>query len=532
VSFQQKTPKHVKDKIRQAKQGDLYSCYTVSDYYFDGEVVEEDLEKSKHYLKKVSKIINNSSFRLKKIELSDYKKFPSLVFNTSKKNTTVIIGNNGSGKSTILESIAKCLHFLSDNIRIKNNNNYRFNDSEINITSKSGYSYINSTVEIKDYLFNCSLAKNSENIPRKISSHLEEFKSLAGMYQKSNDLEDNKLSYPLLAYYPVERSVVMRREDTTKFSESKSSGFDRKTEGLKNSFDGTSNFKEFFIWFKELDDIINEHKAKNSITKEELEAAILKNAEIDDIQALLSKLINNKSNSAEKSKEILIKQQDFVTRSIATFLSNIDNINIKRSPSLDMTVTQDGREISIFNLSQGEKTLISLISDIARRLVILNPDLENPLHGTGIVLIDEIDLHLHPQWQQTIVQKLENTFPNIQFIVSTHSPLVLTTVTSEQIKIINETSGRFEIISPLSNPFGKQSSEALAIMNTSETPKVHNDDIEALINKFEGLVKSGQEELRSTQEIKKRIEKTGYTFEKSDIELWRFIADNNDLFSD
>jgi predicted ATP-binding protein involved in virulence len=197
-----------------------------------------------------------------------------------------------------------------------------------------------------------------------------------------------------------------------------------------------------------------------------------------------------------------------------------------------MTVTQDGREISIFNLSQGEKTLISLISDIARRLVILNPDLENPLHGTGIVLIDEIDLHLHPQWQQTIVQKLENTFPNIQFIVSTHSPLVLTTVTSEQIKIINETSGRFEIISPLSNPFGKQSSEALAIMNTSETPKVHNDDIEALINKFEGLVKSGQEELRSTQEIKKRIEKTGYTFEKSDIELWRFIADNNDLFSD
>lgn len=86
-----------------------------------------------------------------------------------------------------------------------------------------------------------------------------------------------------------------------------------------------------------------------------------------------------------------------------------------------MTVIKNGSEISIFNLSQGEKTLIALVSDIARRLVILNPSLENPLNGYGIVLIDEIDLHLHPKWQQTIVQKLENTFPNIQFILSTHS---------------------------------------------------------------------------------------------------------------
>ncbi|WP_164672451.1 AAA family ATPase, partial [Vibrio cholerae] len=89
-----------------------------------------------------------------------------------------------------------------------------------------------------------------------------------------------------------------------------------------------------------------------------------------------------------------------IQESIKTFVSDIDQVKISRTPHLDMTVIKN------------------------------NPSLENPLNGYGIVLIDEIDLHLHPKWQQTIVQKLENTFPNIQFILSTHSPLVLTTVTS------------------------------------------------------------------------------------------------------
>ncbi|HBN6919362.1 TPA: AAA family ATPase, partial [Vibrio cholerae] len=119
-------PKYVKDKIRQAKQGDLYSSFTVSEYYYDGEVLERDIEQSELYLRNVSRIINNAKIRLRNISLYDYKKFSKLKFTSSEKNTTIIIGNNGSGKSTILESISKCLQFLSDNIRIQNNNNYKF----------------------------------------------------------------------------------------------------------------------------------------------------------------------------------------------------------------------------------------------------------------------------------------------------------------------------------------------------------------------------------------------------------------------
>ncbi len=68
---------------------------------------------------------------------------------------------------------------------------------------------------------------------------------------------------------------------------------------------------------------------------------------------------------------------------------------------------------------------MALVGDIARRLSIMNPALENPLHGNGVVLIDEVDLHLHPKWQRSLIQQLTATFPNCQFILTTHSPLVI-----------------------------------------------------------------------------------------------------------
>ncbi len=84
-------PKYVKDKIRQAKQGDLYSSFTVSEYYYDGEVLERDIEQSELYLRNVSRIINNAKIRLRNISLYDYKKFSKLKFTSSEKNTTIIL---------------------------------------------------------------------------------------------------------------------------------------------------------------------------------------------------------------------------------------------------------------------------------------------------------------------------------------------------------------------------------------------------------------------------------------------------------
>jgi predicted ATP-binding protein involved in virulence len=86
---------------------------------------------------------------------------------------------------------------------------------------------------------------------------------------------------------------------------------------------------------------------------------------------------------------------------------------------------ENDKNLNVNQLSQGEKSLMALVGDIARRLAMMNPKLDNPLLGKGIILIDEIDMHLHPQWQRSIIQRLQTTFPNCQFILTTHSPLVI-----------------------------------------------------------------------------------------------------------
>lgn len=75
-------------------------------------------------------------------------------------------------------------------------------------------------------------------------------------------------------------------------------------------------------------------------------------------------------------------------------------------------------------MSDGYRIIVALVADIASRLAEANPQLENPLLGEGIVLIDEADLHLHPSWQRRFLKDLSNTFPNIHFITTTHSPLI------------------------------------------------------------------------------------------------------------
>ena len=93
-------------------------------------------------------------------------------------------------------------------------------------------------------------------------------------------------------------------------------------------------------------------------------------------------------------------------------------------------------EILPFNyLSDGQRNIIGIVADIAYRCVLLNPylELDAAINSSGIVLIDELDLHLHPKWQRTIISKLKETFPNIQFITTTHSPFIIQSLKNKEL---------------------------------------------------------------------------------------------------
>jgi predicted ATP-binding protein involved in virulence len=127
-------------------------------------------------------------------------------------------------------------------------------------------------------------------------------------------------------------------------------------------------------------------------------------------------------------------------------------------------------------LSDGVRAMITLVADLALRCARLNGHLKEraPRETEGIVLIDEVDLHLHPGWQQRVIVSLRKAFPNIQFIVSTHSPQVLSTVGRENIRMVFQTpQGQWHALCPLQEVKGIESAVALNdIMGVNPIPPV------------------------------------------------------------
>jgi predicted ATP-binding protein involved in virulence len=113
-----------------------------------------------------------------------------------------------------------------------------------------------------------------------------------------------------------------------------------------------------------------------------------------------------------------------IQRAIAQFLEGFNNLRFEAQP-FRLVIDKAQVTLDVAQLSDGERSFLAIVCDLCRRLALANPGLENPLEGAGVVLIDEIELHLHPKWQREVVQKLRTTFPNIQFIATTHSPFVI-----------------------------------------------------------------------------------------------------------
>ena len=124
----------------------------------------------------------------------------------------------------------------------------------------------------------------------------------------------------------------------------------------------------------------------------------------------------------------------------------------------------------INKLSDGYKSMISLVADIAYRMAVLNPQFLGDVckNTDGVVLIDEIDLHLHPAWQQRVLEDLRAIFPKVQFIVSAHAPAVINTVERESIRILKNRN----VIIPQIETYGKDTNSVLkAIMDAQKNLK-------------------------------------------------------------
>ena len=186
--------------------------------------------------------------------------------------------------------------------------------------------------------------------------------------------------------------------------------------------------------------------------------------------------------------------------------------------------SEQGRieKLSLDQLSGGYRIVLALAADLARRMVIGNPHRDDPLKSEAVVLIDEVELHLHPEWQQRILGDLRRTFPNAQFIVSTHSPQVLTTVEPRRIVKLYWEDDRIVAGEPEGATYGAEAGDVLSlVMGVNERP---DNDFTKALDQYRRLVSEGEGESKKALALRSKLEEVSphdYALNRADLEIRR-----------
>jgi predicted ATP-binding protein involved in virulence len=387
--------------------------------------------------------------KLKSLILENYRGFDKAEIDFS-GHVTCIAGINGTGKSSILDAAAKCLSWITEMIKPMHQDGEWLSNTDV----KRGSLF--STKIVGNVIVNNAAAKIivgldlNPGITIKFADQ-PELQALYTQIQKIYPL--NSKTLPVLMYYPVNRSdldIDLSMEAERDLS-SPYAVYD-------NALNSITHFKEFFRWFRDREDRENE-------------------------------VIRAKYDSGDTNVKYSDVQLDAVRTAIKSFLPDYTDVKVARK-SQTLLLKKHGEELSIASLSDGEKGIITLFGDIARRIAMANPESKEPLSGDGIILIDEIDLHLHPSWQRMIVPKLAATFPNCQFIVTTHSPQVLGELKAEDIRLLNNG----EVFTP-EQSLGLTSNDILEeVMDAQNgsTSIIRNEKIASEIQELALLVDEGK----------------------------------------
>lgn len=475
------TSRAISNLIQNAKKGNFESSYQLYKNYSEGKNVEQkDEVLACKYFTEVETALIEKKLILSSLHLTDFRRFRTLDISFDER-VTVIIGDNGAGKTSIAEAIAKVFTWFNNNLEKPDVNGRPVVQTDINVNSSEYSEVTGKFLFDKRNTFETTIGVVSPGYTGNSPTDVVATKQVASMYKIT--AKNPSVIIPLLAFYSVERSNFTLSQTITE--KASGDGVSNRFSDIKTALEGSGKLEDFSKLYIELVNLAEGENTKEvKMLKDQISTL---QSTIDDVyegetppenDAFTAKLNSKKDelkNLLKSMSSVKYQQHlDFVNDAIETLVPEVRNLEVDRSSGKPRLLVENfGNKVNITQLSQGQKMLVALTGDLARRLVTLNPLSANPLHGHGIVVIDEIELHLHPKWQQEILIGLQATFPNLQFIVTTHSPQVLSTVDNKCIRQMSlDDSGQPTVITPTFQTKGVTSADILArIMETNSVPE-------------------------------------------------------------
>lgn len=436
--------------------------------------------------------------KLAKIEITHFRCFESLSV-TLQPNVNVIVGANGSGKSSILDAIAIALYELvaangagGKRQRKMQGAALLATDIYIDPTARDPIAGRKSFVQVralaKDYYpvegftgktptgqnaflewseyirFQAPATFTYDTTASERLSNL--YRYIQSIWQEIAKSPQALIPLPVVAYYRATRRMGGTPElgDIFKLELSRDKAF-------INALDAAANFTAMCQWFYLRENAELRARSQDNGTKEFVDLAAVRKALKHTIEGL-------------------------------------ERIYFDGSPPRLMIDIREGdgssHALELAQLSDGYRNLIAVVLDFARRLAQANSNWPNPLEAPGILLIDEVELHLHPRWQQTVIPALREAFPNTQLIISTHSPAVLTTVRKEHIHLL-AADHQFEQLPDDVGTYGAENSKVLAEVfgAHSRPPQI---DIVKKLDIYLGLIESQEQDSEQAQALRAELE--------------------------
>ena len=410
--------------------------------------------------------------RLRSVEIDNYRAVKHLKLSLDPR-LTVFHGENAQGKTSVLHAIAVGLGLVPT--LLPEVSGIGFLDTDRRRSAR----YVRVALETTD-----GIVWERQKGP--VPSNRIGVRSLREKMERivSADEQGEEIDLPIVAFYGADRaafSVPQRR-----------SGYRERPRyaALAGALSAGIDFRQFFEWFKaKEDEELRDQRRDPKAVSTELEA----------VRTAITSMIPGAS-------------QPRIEFGPLRFVVSLD--------------TQSGRreDLTLDQMGGGYRVVLALAADLARRMAQGNPHRAKPCACEAIVLIDEIDLHLHPAWQQRVLDDLLRTFPNTQFLVSTHSPQVLTSVEPERIVELSRENGA--VVAGYAGgvaTYGAESGTVLAlVMGVPNRPK--DNEFVKKLDRYRSLIDDDDGESEEAIDLRSelnRISPYDHALDETDMEIRR-----------
>jgi predicted ATP-binding protein involved in virulence len=389
--------------------------------------------------------------KLKKLTLANFRGFEQIDLDLA-DDVTVIAGVNGVGKSGVLKALTTAMSLALPKFTVSRESPLGLNDTDVQ-SGKPGLSMsttlaLDSAIVIVDLTRAAPLeADKAETlIKRRDELRFATRETKKGSKQEQDINDEIRLIEIQLDHASDIAAVRILPNDVT-----------TEIEELVTTLKGGA--KQPLVVFYTTSRFLSRLPPTLPKTKK-IDAASAYDKSLNQLEVSLNDFANwyrvvvAEATAADRDRLFLQLEQ-----AIKTFLPAVSNLKLHEGRPPRFSVVKSGQLLFLEQLSDGERGLLALVFDLTRRLAIANPESDNPIaEGVALVLIDEIELHLHPSWQRRVTRFLQTTFTGCQFIVTTHSPQVIGQVRPEKLRLLHHDDAGRVVLADASQSFGMDSS--------------------------------------------------------------------------